>query len=280
MPKETQKRKTPRKRRAIPSLVSLVAHYVHPGYREDYRTLRLSSPDVFDRKYPHTALIPPNPFSIRDNTWKEIARRNGKIPPRIMTVLGRNIGAVEDPEDGKTLVNGPEDPMQILSACFEHQAEGFPPDDEVIDPAIQEIPVWSRIPVENQLPPSGFRRVSLAHLSQKRWLRLEVDLYSPRPTLEKRFRSRVEEYQKLLNLEGRNKDEMLKYLSLFRVTEIAKEKGKPPQVILSPVKFKAGKRTATNMRAWDKAKGDFFRARKQANFIFERIGLPRSKDIS
>ena len=349
MPKKSQKKQKPR-RRSIPTLIKLVAHCVHPGYRQDYVDYRQSpcdskcakcgmlvplpvghgpqgnrcpicskpskeardiscprcgditrlepghsvlgrrcqkcskpldeswlQPDEFDRKYPHSGIRAYNPFLIKDSTWVGIARNNGKISPGTMTVLGRHIGAEENP-DSISLEGGPDDPLRVLSSFLEHEGDEPLLVEEGTKPSINVIPASSRIPQENLRPKLGYRKTAIQHLSKERWLRLEVDLHAPRPTLERRFRSMVEEYQKLLNLDGRNKEEMLKFLALYRVTEIAKEKGIPPQVILHPEKFKARREmTPTARKEWVALNKIFSNARRRANEIFGIAVLPEKE---
>src|SRR3990172_401497 len=81
-------------------------------------------PDEFDRKYPHSGIKAYNPFSITDEHWKKIARRKkGGIPPDVVGVLGRGIGGVEEPENGKSIVGGLDDPLRVLSAFLEHEGD-------------------------------------------------------------------------------------------------------------------------------------------------------------
>jgi len=169
--------------------------------------------------------------------------------------------------------------LRVLSAFLEHEGDEPLLVEENTKPSIGVIPASSRIPQENPLPETGYRgNDDLVHLSKERFLRLEVDMYAPRPTLERRFRSMVEKYQKLLNLDGRNKEEVLKFLALYRVTEIAKEKGKPPQVILHPWKFKARRKmTPTARKEWVALNKIFSNARKRAHEIFEIAVLPEGK---
>lgn len=315
MPSKIRKKRIPRVKRSIPSLVKLLAHCVHPEYRRDFQIHRqavrevrcpkcdtiqtlkpgngpqgkkckicskpLDStwllPDEFDKKYPNTALKPPNPFLISDEQWIKFASNNEEIPPKVVIALGRIVGATEGPEDGKSFVGDPDDPLRVLSAFLEHKAEG-PPTVKGEKPSIEIIPVGVRIPQENPLPPTGYRKFALENLSKERWLRLEIDLHHPRPTLEKRFRVVVEEYQRHLNLDGRNRGEMLKFLALYRVTEIAKEERKSPQVILHPGKFKVGRRVVGNAKEWVAANKIFSNARKRANEIFEIAVLPEKEE--
>jgi len=216
--------------------------------------------------------MPLNPFTVSDKKWiefaREFARRGQKIPTKVVYALARSIRGGTDAEIGGSIVGGPDDPLRILSAFFDHEApEPLPIEDTSRSP-ITIIPASSPIPKENDIPPNGYQAESLGNLSGQRMLRLEVDLHAPRPTLEKRFRGIVGEFQLRMNLDGRNRDELLGILALYRVTEIAREIKKPPQVILNPGKFRAGKRMAATRKDWDAGKRMFFAARKRAREIF------------
>lgn len=234
----------------------------------------MSSPDVFDKKYPLRPCINSfNPFAIE--TWEYIARKGGELTSRQIIVLGRGIGAAENPDYEKTFIGGPIDPVREIPAYFELMEEGNPPDDYNSKDSVQVINTWQRLEADREVPPNGYYRDSMENLSYERYLRVELDLHAPESILLKGIKSRVKIYQKKLNLYGRNREEAIKYLSMFFVNYYARGIGKSPQKILYPRKFKIGRRTEENGEEWDVLKKDFDRAHRESNRIFKRVGLPR-----
>jgi hypothetical protein len=244
-----KKKRLKASKRDLPSIIHIAARCVNPEYREDYKTLyscggEKEKKHFFEKYYPTYTKKPIDPFfDPTDKWWERLARRGGRFDgpegKRDFYFLARLGGGVEAPGIPGMVIQGASDAVRIIPCGWDYEKP-------------------------KGLPTEGYDPLSMRNLLDGRFLYLKLDLWANDDALAKRVKGIVHDYKSRMLLEGRNRDEKMKYLALFRVEHIANERRRKDKRFLIT-------KDRSKLRALDK---EFSRARTEAKKIFLRLGLP------
>ena len=238
------KKKAPRKHSYPPEVV-LIAHCIHPVYREDYKRYEDSSMKKNDQllaeleqRYPRlTGHRFPNPDML---DWVRLARAEGVLIPMDQHVL----------ESPSSTLPG-EEPVRI-------------------------VPAWFPVARAGMTPEQGYKKYSLETLHEERWLHVEIDTHAPIDTILERIKLDLDIFKQNLRAkekESRNrKQALIKNLTLFHTSNLAKTQKVDPHILLDPKKFP--QKPPSPGAEWNTQTKAFSRAKRRAMEIFTDLGMP------